>query len=355
MKHRALLHGIVIRGERIGRTVGYPTANLDHGYFQTNPQPKGVYAARAWVGRTRHSALAVIGVPGTRFPDGKVEVHLLDYSRELYGRTITADLISRIRPLVWYGDLSKLQQRIAADIRIARPSILQFEQEERLKHTSLRMGVRVMARRFSMVRDLLRIGASERTIAEGIRRIFREYQPSFPTIVASGPYGAFMHHVPTRRMLRRGDAVVVDFGIKVNGFCTDLSRTFFIGQPNAEQRRRYEAALRSLARGERAAKPFIMARDVDHSVRGYLGQQRLARWFVHNTGHAVGTKIHQPPTVGPRSVDLLLPGDVVTIEPGIYVPKWGGIRIEDMVQIGVNGAEVLTAAIPTSLRSAIVC
>ncbi len=355
MKPRALLHGTVIRGERIGRTVGYPTANLDHDYFSTNPQPKGVYAARAWVGRTQHAALAVIGVPGTQFPQGKVEVYLLDYSGDLYGRTISAVLISRLRPLVWYRDQEKLRRRIATDVRVARPMVRQFDREEKSKHASLRSGIRIMARRFPRVRELLRTGMSELDIAERIRRVFRDFPPSFPTIVASGPYGASMHHVPTRRKLRRGDAVVVDFGIKVNGFCTDLSRTFFIGQPASLQRRRYEAVLRSSRIAGRAAQPFIMARSVDRAARSYLKQLRLARYFIHNTGHAVGRKIHEAPTLGARSVDVLLPGDVVTVEPGIYVPEWGGIRIEDMVLIGTRGAEVLTADIPVSLRSAVVC
>lgn len=355
MKSRALLYGTVVRGERIGRTIGYPTANLDHRYFKTNPQPKGVYAARAWVGTRYFPALAVIGVPGLRFPQGKVEVHLLDYSGVLYGRTVHAVLVRRLRPLAWYRDSADLKRRIAADIRAAKPIVRRAEDDDALKRQAIRLGTRIAAQRFSHVRKLLRIGASELDVAEGIRRVFRDFSLSFPTIVASGPFGASMHHVPTKRKLRPGDAVVVDFGIRVNGFCTDLSRTLFMGAPDARQKRRYRAVLAAHDLGIRAVKPFVASRAVDAVVRMSLKRARLGHAFIHGTGHGVGAKIHEPPRIGPKSVDIILPGDIVTVEPGVYLQQWGGIRIEDMVEVGAAGSKALTAMIPTSLRSAVVC
>lgn len=355
MRRQAVLHGRVIHGERIGRHLGFPTANLEQSYFRTNPQRHGVYAAWIWRRQRRSDGLAVVGVPGPRpdrggFPHGKVELHLLDFAGSLYGEMLTAQLLERIRPLIDYRRTETLIARIRHDISAARYSFRQVEQFERNKVTALRRGVRELAREFNRVRSLIRPGWSEREVRDKLRQLFSKYQPSFPFIVASGPFGAFMHHVPTRRKLRRGDAVVVDFGIKVNGFCTDLTRTFFIGRPDAVQRRRYEAVLRAQARGLRAAQPFVMARDVDQRVRGYLKQQHLASWFVHSTGHAVGRKIHEPPSLGPKSTGILLPGQVVTVEPGIYIQRWGGIRIEDMVLVTKRGREILTDAIPKNLR-----
>lgn len=361
---QAVLHGRVVHGEKLGRQLGFPTANLEQSYFRTNPQRPGVYAAWIWRDRRRYDGLAVVGVPGPRsspstsgtggFPHGKVELYLLDFSSSLYGETLTAQLLERIRPLIDYRRSETLVSRIKQDIAAARLVFTAAERFEKRKITAIRRGAQVLTTNFKHVRGLLRFGWSEREVRDKLRRLFGNYQPAFPFIVASGPFGAFMHHVPTRRKLRRGDAVVVDFGIKVNGFCTDLTRTFFIGQPSAVQRRRYRAVLDAQARGLRAAQPFIMAREVDRAVRGYLKEQQLARWFIHNTGHAVGAKIHEPPSLGAKSTGILLPGQVVTIEPGIYIPDWGGIRIEDMALLTSRGREIMTSRIPKSLRQMVV-
>ncbi|MBI4092474.1 MAG: M24 family metallopeptidase [Candidatus Kerfeldbacteria bacterium] len=354
MRRQTVLHGRVIHGERIGRRLGFPTANLEQSYFRTNPQRPGVYAAWIWRNRTRHDGLAVIGVPGQGFPHGKVELYLLDFSGSLYGETLTAQLLERIRPLIEYRRTETLVRRIKQDITAGHRVFARAEQFEKDKIAAVRRGVHELSSKFNRVRALIRVGRSEREVRDKLRRLFSKYQPSFPFIVASGPFGAFMHHVPTRRKLRRSDAVVVDFGIKVSGFCTDLTRTFFIGQPTSLQRRRYEAVLRASALGGRAGQPFVMARDVDRTVRGYLKQRQLARWFIHSTGHAVGKKIHEPPSLGPKSSGILLPGQVMTVEPGIYIPRWGGIRIEDMVQVSDRSSVVLTQNIPKNLHDIVV-
>ncbi len=359
MQRQAVLHGRVIHGEHIGRKLGFPTANLEQSYWRTNPQRHGVYAAWVWRGGRRYDGLAVVGVPGPRssrggFPRGKVELYLLNFSGSLYGETLTAQLLERIRRLIDYRRTETLVNRIKQDIIAARRICARAEQFEQNKIDSIHRGVRELTTKFHRVRALIRPGWSEREVRDKLRRVFSKYQPAFPFIVASGPFGAFMHHVPTRRKLRRGDAVVVDFGIKVNGFCTDLTRTFFLGKPADRQRRRYEAVLRASRSAGRALQPLVMARDVDQAVRGHLKQQRLASWFVHNTGHAVGTKIHEPPSLGPKSTGILLPGQVVTVEPGIYIPRWGGIRIEDMVLVTDRGREVLTSRIPKGLGDMVV-
>lgn len=354
MKPRALLHGTVIRGERYGRTLGYPTANLDHRYFRKNPQPKGVYAALAWVGRTRYDALGVVGVPGPRHSDGKVEVHLLAFNGSLYGKKITALLVEKIRSLERYRNRALLVDRIRKDIVMARRIIRRYRHDEQKKITSIRRGVALVQSRFGRIRKLLRPGISEIAVRDGIERIMRPYRMSFPTIVASGPNGASMHHTPTSRKLAGGDGVVVDFGIVVNGFCTDLSRTFFISRRDYVQRMRYDAVRAAQTIGIAAVRPLANARAIDEQVRGSLRRCRLGGLFMHGAGHGVGRQIHEPPRLGQRSVDLILPGDIVTVEPGIYVPGWGGIRIEDMVLVTETGAEVLTKGIPSTAAESMV-
>ncbi|MFH0829287.1 MAG: M24 family metallopeptidase [Candidatus Kerfeldbacteria bacterium] len=354
MKTQTVIRGTVIHGEGVGRKLGYPTANLDQRYFRENPQKKGVFAARTWIGSRLHRALAIIGVPGRRRPSGKVEVYIPRFSGNLYGKTLTAELIERIRPLRRYKSIALLKKRIAEDERIALLKLRIVEQEEEVKIRSIRRGVEVVAQRFKDVRSMLRVGRSEVEIVKNLSSIFRSFPTSFPTIIASGPNGAHMHHVPTSRKLRYGDTVIVDFGIVVDGFCTDLSRTFFLGKPNTMQRRIYGAVLSANKRGLHALVPFVSCRSIDGLVRSELKRRNLGHLFIHGSGHGVGRKIHEPPTLGPRSVDLLLPGNVVTIEPGVYRKGWGGVRIEDMALVTENGIDVLTKKIPKNLKDMVV-
>lgn len=353
MRQQAVLYGTVVRGERRGRTLGYPTANLDQQYFRSNPQPKGVYAARAWVDAVEHDALAVVGVPGPKHPHGKIEVHLLDFHGNLYGKDIAAALIRRMRPLFWYKNNANLQRRIRMDIRESRGLIAAFEREEQRKIAAIRQGADMLARIVRTLPRLLRAGRAERGIRDDLLELIGPSQPSFPPIVATGHSAAFMHHIPTRTKIKQGDMVVVDFGVTVNGFCTDLTRTFFIGTPRDRERKRYSYLLASQQRGLTAVRPFVPAALVDRAVRNSLKRVGLHRAFIHSSGHGVGRRIHERPSLGERSHDLLLPGHIVTVEPGIYFKGWGGMRVEDMALVTKEGSEALTKRIPKQLKDVI--
>lgn len=181
---------------------------------------------------------------------------------------------------------------------------------------------------------------------------------SFETIVASGPNSARPHAHAGGRVLREGDLVVLDFGGVYGGYCVDLTRTVAIGQPDAEMVRVYQAVLEAQTAAIAAVKPGATAGDIDAAARGTLARHGLAEAFGHSTGHGLGVEIHETPRIGPRREaagespappdEAIEPGMVFTIEPGAYLPGWGGVRIEDDVLVTSDGVEVLTN-VPTSL------
>ena len=181
---------------------------------------------------------------------------------------------------------------------------------------------------------------------------------SFETIVASGPNSALPHAHAGDRVLREGDLVVLDFGGVYGGYCVDLTRTVAVGQPDAEMVRVYHAVLEAHGAAIAAVKPGVRAGDIDAAARTTLARHGLAEAFGHSTGHGLGVEIHETPRIGPRREaagdapaapdEAIEPGMVFTIEPGAYLPGWGGVRIEDDVLVTSDGVDVLTN-VPTSL------
>jgi Xaa-Pro aminopeptidase len=181
---------------------------------------------------------------------------------------------------------------------------------------------------------------------------------SFETIVASGHNSALPHAHPGERVLTEGDLVVLDFGGVYGGYCVDLTRTVALGEPDAEMDRVYQAVLEAQKAAISAVKPGVRAGDIDAAARGTLARHGLAEAFGHSTGHGLGVEIHETPRIGPRREaagdtpaprdEVIEAGMVFTIEPGAYLPGWGGVRIEDDVLVTSDGVEVLTD-VPTSL------
>jgi Xaa-Pro aminopeptidase len=169
--------------------------------------------------------------------------------------------------------------------------------------------------------------------------------PSFETIVASGPNGAKPHHHPARRRIDPGELVVVDFGAQVDGYCSDMTRTLCVGEPASETARRMvEVVAESQRAGVAAVRAGIEAKSVDEACRSLIADAGWADAFLHGTGHGVGLEIHEAPRVGSTSTDTLATGYVVTVEPGVYLPEYGGVRIEDTVVVEDDGCRVLTNA-----------
>jgi Xaa-Pro aminopeptidase len=167
---------------------------------------------------------------------------------------------------------------------------------------------------------------------------------SFETIVASGPRSAMPHgHAGPSRLPRNG-FVVVDFGVILNGYCSDMTRTVHLGEAGKEERFAYEAVLAAQRAAVEAVRPGASCGAVDEAARGALREAGLEEYFTHSTGHGVGIEIHEPPRIAKEQETVLVPGMVVTIEPGIYIAGKFGIRIEDMVVVTDGAPRVLTPA-----------
>jgi Xaa-Pro aminopeptidase len=203
----------------------------------------------------------------------------------------------------------------------------------------------------------IRVGMPERELAgviEGALRRAGFERPAFDTIVASGPNAALPHHRAGGRALAAGDLVVLDFGGVLDGYCSDLTRTVTIGPPTPEARRVYGAVLEAQEAARAAVRPGVEASDVDRAARQVLEAHGLGEAFGHGTGHGLGLDIHEDPRISRPRPDgraiPLLPGMVFTIEPGAYLPGWGGVRIEDDILVTEEGCEVLTQ-VPRALRA----
>jgi Xaa-Pro aminopeptidase len=165
---------------------------------------------------------------------------------------------------------------------------------------------------------------------------------SFPTIVASGERSALPHGQATGARLPRRGFVTVDFGVVLEGYCSDMTRTVHFGRASSVERDAYDAVLEAQQAGVAAVRAGVTTGDVDEAARSVLRKAGLDQWFTHSTGHGVGLEIHEGPRLATKQTRKLEAGMVVTIEPGVYMPGKFGVRIEDMVLVTARGGEILT-------------
>lgn len=213
--------------------------------------------------------------------------------------------------------------------------------ELRLIREAVNMGAAV----YEQALRSIRAGVRESSIAGELEFAARQAGAdgmAFDTIVAAGKRSALPHGRASSQLIPRRGFVVVDSGVVLRGYCSDMTRTVHLGRASREERRWYDAVLEAQRAGIAAVKPGATAGDVDGAARQVLRRARLGRFFTHSTGHGVGLEIHEPPRLGKTQEEQLQPGMVITIEPGVYVPGKGGIRIEDMVVVTTAGCAVLT-------------
>lgn len=191
----------------------------------------------------------------------------------------------------------------------------------------------------------LRPGLTEREVALRLERALMEAGAdgtAFPIAVASGPHGALPHYRPTQRPIAVGEPIVIDMGAVVGGYCADLTRTVWLGTADDQLERIFAVVLAAIEAAEEGIRPGMTGREADALAREVIVRAGYGDAFTHSLGHGVGVRVHEAPSLSPASEQVLEPGHVVTIEPGIYLPGWGGVRIEDLVVIREQGVEILT-------------
>jgi Xaa-Pro aminopeptidase len=192
---------------------------------------------------------------------------------------------------------------------------------------------------------LLKPGVREIEVAAEIEHQMRRLGasgPAFQTIVAFGPHSAHPHARPTLKRLGKNELVVLDLGVILAHYCSDITRTVFVGRAPERIKQWYNAVREAQAAAISVARAGVNCGDVDAAARGVLARYKFDRYFVHSTGHGLGLEVHEHPRVARGQKHVLTPGNVITIEPGIYVPGVGGIRIEDDVAVHADRTEVLT-------------
>lgn len=196
-------------------------------------------------------------------------------------------------------------------------------------------------------------GRTERELAWAMERFLREEgadEAAFPVIVAGGPTGASPHTQPGEREVRRGDTVVVDAAGRLGGYQSDCTRTFAVGELDGRLREAYDVCLRAQLEALDAVRPGVQGAEADAVPRSIIDGTDFRGTFGHGLGHGLGLEVHEAPTMRPESEDVLAAGNVVSVEPGIYLPGEGGIRIEDLVVVRDGGVEILTD-FPKELRT----
>jgi Xaa-Pro aminopeptidase len=210
---------------------------------------------------------------------------------------------------------------------------------------SLTLAVRRAEQSFRALKKHIKPGATERDLGMKLEQFIRESgsrKAAFDTIVASGANGAMPHASVTNRRIRSGDLVTFDFGAEANGYFSDITRTFCVGKPSLRQREVHGLVLKAQVAAISSIRPGISCKSVDAAARDVIKHAGHGSHFGHGTGHGIGLMVHEGPTISFRSKERVVDGMVFTVEPGVYVPGWGGVRIEDMVCVSEHGANVLT-------------
>ena len=248
------------------------------------------------------------------------------------------------------AEFSVLRQNAGQGIRFL-PSAGLVEKLRAVKDADevakIREAGRITAEVFEQVLGVVKPGVSECDLGAEIEYLMRKKGArgaAFETLVASGARAALPHARPTPKLLRENELVIFDLGVILANYVADMTRTVYLGQPSRRVRGLFGAVAEAQERAAKWVLPGVRAGDVDAVARRTLAGHGLARFFIHSTGHGVGMETHEMPRLAGGEKVRLQAGNVVTVEPGVYLERWGGIRIEDTILVGPAGPEVLTPA-----------
>ena len=211
----------------------------------------------------------------------------------------------------------------------------------------IKKAVKVADDAFTHIVKYIKVGMTEKEVALELEYFMKKKGASglsFETIVASGVRSSMPHGVASNKKIEYGDTITLDYGAIYNSYCSDMTRTIFIGEPNKDILKIYDIVKKAQLEGIKYSKKGVLARDVDNASRDIIDENGYGEFFGHALGHGVGIEVHEEPRVSRLGKTVLEDNMVITIEPGIYIPKLGGVRIEDMVVIQGNKADVLTSS-----------
>jgi Xaa-Pro aminopeptidase len=253
-----------------------------------------------------------------------------------------------------HGDLTKELNGVEA---VAKKGLVEKLRQVKDKDelARIRAAVKVADAAFLAVRSHLTAGQTEAEVANALEFEMRRLgarKGSFDAIAAAGARSSLPHARATQAAIAPGSPVLLDWGAELDVYCSDCTRMLFLGPPSAKWRRVYERVRKAQARALAAIRPGVPCKDVDAAARRYTKAGGYGAAFKHGLGHGVGLRVHEGPTLSTRSEDTLAEGNVVTVEPGIYIAGWGGVRIEDIVVVRSDGSEVLSS-LPKTLEAAI--
>jgi Xaa-Pro aminopeptidase len=210
---------------------------------------------------------------------------------------------------------------------------------------AIRRAVELTSEVFSEFIGEIKPGRSERELAAELEYRLRRAgaeKIAFDTIIASGARSALPHGIASNKRIGYNEFVVLDFGAIVEGYSSDMTRTVYMGTPDAQAKQIYNIVLEAQLNCEHKMRAGMKAEEVDDLTRAWITERGYGEYYWHSTGHGIGLEVHEAPRVGKNSDSVVPAGAVITVEPGIYLPDWGGVRIEDVVVVGPHGSEVLT-------------
>jgi Xaa-Pro aminopeptidase len=249
-----------------------------------------------------------------------------------------------------YANYCKIKESINATSLITKLSPADFLVEDLrvvksdVEVATIRKALAIAESAFVKTRERIKKGVAEKDLAWELEKNMRELGAeglSFPPIVASGPNSALPHAIPGNRMIQKNEPILFDWGAIYDGYCSDTSRTLTLGAPDETFLELYAILHEAQALAIDAIRPGAGTKDVDARARRHIEKAGYGKKFGHGLGHGVGLEIHEAPRLSPLKDTVLEQGMIVTVEPGIYLPDWGGIRLENMVLVTDRGAEVL--------------
>ena len=280
-------------------------------------------------------------------PDLPLEPATFDYMDEL-AAAVRARGIRRIAVAgrrISYALMETLRSVIGVEIVALEDPVKELRSVKDAQEIALiREAIRISEESLTGLLDEIRIGMDETEVAFCLECLMREKGDGPPSFVglSSGENTSVQHYRPGRRALKRGDFLLIDFGAQHKGYSADITRTFAVGEPSAKMREIYDVVLRANCAGIEALKPGTSARLCDTAAREVVAASSYDESCFGPVGHGIGLEVHEAPVLSQRTTETLRPGMVVTVEPGIYIPGFGGVRIEDDVLITDDGYEVLT-------------